>query len=357
MPLHPWEPYLVDLFQAVRFGPHDACSFAGRRVEASEPDRGGGEAEEFVPAGEAAAETRTERLFETLTRTLYLQCFVRRFAGTWWERPAVDSGNGGPDESMVALLSDANQSRSGWDPGWEICHVGPHGDVQVRQGDRYRTVPPGHYAHPGGPGRWPRNGDSVRLQVVRESVNLQPGFYFAFGETLSDQFDQADCVRFYFDVGPDGAPPLVKRLTSSLNRFQVPFELKCQQSRENYDRIDAIVLFVARCYLDLVGRLALQAARQSGPALGDHVPLFTRKIHAGVGVADDPGGGRSFGEDRCRLLATALLDVRDAGQTDPDAFLAAVDRRFLWKGLSLKRPYLNPNRSDPFDDACWLEDV
>ncbi len=62
--------------------------------------------------------------------------------------------------------------------------------------------------------------------------------------------------------------------------------------------------------------------------LRDDVPLFTRRIARGVGFAEDPG--ESFGQNRCRILAEAMMTSRE---------IEEVRRRFAAHGLSLDAPW------------------
>jgi len=81
------------------------------------------------------------------------------------------------------------------------------------------------------------------------------------------------------------------------------------------------------------------------------VPLFTRRLRAGIGVAEDPGNGESFGMHRCRLAADAIVAAWWQGRADPEARFEAVEARFRLYGLTLDRPYLAPGSVDFFDAA------
>lgn len=350
----PWEKALVTICQAVQFGTPSALLFAGKPLDA---DLNPGGANSAVTGRDPAPGEDGGRgpVFAALRHAIYVHCFARRFTGTLPPPSPVYDPDFVPDERLAMQLSEANQSRSGWEPGWEVCRIGADREIQVRNGDRYRNVPAGHYAFTAGPGMLPRIGDHVSLQVLRESFLVQPGMYFAYGETLEDQFDRFDSLRFYFHLDPQGAPELVGCLTTTLNRFQIPFQFKCQKYRENYDRVDAAVLYVARRYSDIVYRLVMECAAGNDRNLRPAVPLFTKRIHPGIGVADDPVGNVSFGEDRCDVIAAALWDVRREGQLDPRAFIEALQRRFTSKGISWLRPYLNPGRVEMFDTSCEPE--
>src|SRR6185295_8445402 len=82
-----------------------------------------------------------------------------------------------------------------------------------------------------------------------------PAFYFAFGDTLSDRWDDDMLLRFYFHARAVVAPDLMEYLTERLNRFQVPFRMKALNHAALYDRADAFVLYLARRYYDVAARL------------------------------------------------------------------------------------------------------
>ncbi len=288
-------------------------------------------------------------LLRELCQALYAHCFARRFAGSLPPESAADEAGCVPDERLAAELAAANQSRGGWDPGWKIYRLGLDGEVQVQKGERFRSSQAGEYAYAGGPGMRPRVGDLVELQVLRESHVVQPGMYFVFGDVLSDQFDDFHRLRFYFHLQASAAPLLVRTLTTALSRYQVPFDFKCQKYRQNYDRLDAAVLYVARRYFDIVSRLLVELPDELGAALQPAVPLFTKRLRDGVAVAEDPGFRRSFGLHRCQLVAEAVLDAWQAGDRSAEAYLRAVTARFASNGLSLERPYLGAGSVDYFE--------
>jgi hypothetical protein len=173
--------------------------------------------------------------------------------------------------------------------------------------------------------------------------------YFVFGEVLSDQFDDFHRVRFYFHLRPPGAPILVRTLTAALNRYQVPFQFKCQKYRENYDRLDSSVLYVAYRYFDVCARVLTDLPAELTDQLHSAVPLFTKVLRPGISLAEDPGGKRSFGLNRCQLVAEGIVDAWLRGQRSTSANLQGIRARFEAKGLSLDKPYLNAGSVDVFD--------
>ena len=126
------------------------------------------------------------------------------------------------------------------------------------------------------------------LRVSRESTRLQSAFYFAFGETLPPLGPDFDLVRFYWNVQLAAAPELVRVLTTRLNRFRVPFRLKCLTIPEHYDRLDSAVLFVQKRYFPITAQLITDARDELAHLLSDATPLFTLRLAAGLGFGFMP---------------------------------------------------------------------
>ncbi|HEY3640839.1 MAG TPA: T3SS effector HopA1 family protein [Xanthobacteraceae bacterium] len=286
--------------------------------------------------------TAADLLAQAIQATLYDRCYAHRLGET----------RGQPDAAMVEdaafgrHLVEANSGRERWDPGWVIYQFGANGQVFVRKGERERAAMPGAFISDTLPGQAPQIGTSVRLRAPREATGLQPGYYFAFGETLDEIADQLSLVRFYFHCAAEKAAPLLAALSPALNRFQVPFQAKAPASAALYDRTDAAVLYVAARYFAITARIVAELCERV--SLAPSVPLFTKRLWPGVGVAADPGGGESFGSHRCRLTAEGIVDAWREGKQDVPARLSSVARRFSAVGLDLTRPHLGPGCVDLF---------
>jgi hypothetical protein len=292
-----------------------------------------------VPAGEA------ELLVSSIQRTFYERCYAR-IGGN---RNAASADAGGAD--FVRALAAANSSRERWDKGWVVHQFGSNGQVFVRKGDRERVAVPGSFLSEAMVGMTPQIGASVSIRVPRESLEAQPGYYFAFGETLDELADQLSLVRFYFNCHADGAATLVGELSAALNRFQTPFQLKTPAAPALYERTDAAVLYVSARYFPIVARIVMQIRDEI--LLDADVPLFTKPLWPGIGVAMEPGSGESFGSHRCRLTAEAIVEAWKRGDNETSAQLAAVAERFGAAGLDLARPWLGSGAVDLFDIPTW----
>jgi len=267
-------------------------------------------AADFGPQADAAA----------LAKILYSRCYTHSI----WD-PESPAGEG---RDLTAALIAANRSREGWDLGWRVDQALDDGRVLARKGGEARSFAPGQYIVLNGAGAPLEEGQAIRVFTPGGSADAQPGFYYAFGETIAEHEEFEDLLRFYWNITADGAPRLIEILTSEFNRFQVPFRFKCGRSESMYSRRDAAVLYIHRRHYPIVLWLEERVQAAIAGDLCDDVPLFTRRVARGVGFAEDPG--ESFGQNRCRILAEAMMASRD---------IAEVRRRFAVRGLSLDAPW------------------
>ena len=295
-----------------------------------------------MPAAQPTDLSAEGLLTRAIQHTLYEHAYARRIA-----EPGVQS-EGAPeqDKDFVRSLSEANTGRERWDPGWVIYHFGANGQIFVAKGDRERDAMPGTFLSDAPAGRPLQTGARVRLHASRESLDLQPGYYFAFGETLDELAERLSLIRFYFHCVADSAASLLAAISSGLNRFQLPFRIKALRRPEAYGRTDSMVLYVAARHFAITARI-IELIRE-GVALSPSVPLFTKRLWPGIGVAVEPGTGESFGLHRCRLAAEGIVDAWRDGKQDVPARLRAVEARFAAAGLDLARPYLGPGCVDLF---------
>jgi len=279
-------------------------------------------------------------LIRDLQGTLYGRCYSRRV-----EDPPP-AANPVSDHSFVAKLSQSNRSRAGWEGGWTIYQLGQNGQVWLVKGDRQRSAVAGEFVTTGAPGAPPQPGAIVSVQVPRESTVAQAGFYFLYGETLCDIWDDDSLVRFYFHSPSSVAPELIEQLTLRLNRYQVPFRMKALNEPAFYGRADAVVLYVARRYHAITVRIVRDVPRPVAEQMLPSTPLFTSTLQPGIGVAEDPNTGESFGMNRCRLMAEGIVDAWQRGDQSPEGRLRAIAARFTQNGCKLELPHLSAGTTD-----------
>jgi hypothetical protein len=279
--------------------------------------------------------------------TLYTRCYARRLG----EDDVVTEDAGRDASAFVQALSSKNATRDRWNAGWTVIGLGTDGSATLRKADSHRVAVPGEYATEGPPGVAPSLNSPVSVQVRREALNAQPGLYFAYSETPSDTWDQYHLLRFYFNVRSDAAESLIGYVTRALNRFQVPYSLKAPASPEGYWRTDAVVLYLASRYYRLTARIIAGIPDDIVRGLRKPVPLYSKPVAPGVGLAEEPNTGESFGMHRCRLTAEGLVDAWRAGDRGEDAKIRAVGIRFALNNLVLSRPHLSLSKDDPYEVA------
>ncbi len=227
------------------------------------------------------------------------------------------------------------------------------GQVLAARGTSRRTVWPGQFLSKDGPGARSRPGAEISLFYPKESTSLQPGFYYVFGETAEDESDGFGLVRIYWNVDLSGAPELVRLLSGRLNRFHVPFRFKCSVVPSQYERTDVAVTYLAKRFFPIFADLLADIHPRLRPTLGDDVPLFSKPLAAGVGVAEDPGTGESFGQHRCRILAETLWNCFLNGNQSLSARLSELDRRLAANGVDPRQLHLNAGSLDWYDRPAW----
>jgi HopA1 effector protein family len=321
------------ILEALTIQSPDAFTLGGRRIRAdgSIPYQ-----LSHVPAGR-------NPFIAALQMQLYLHCYCRPFSGAISE--PSPPGDGGKD--LTAELVEANTGQERWEAGWRIAQALPSGQVAVQRNGLSRLLWPGEFFSPEGGA--PRPGNEVHVFCRKHSKALQPGFYFVFGETLSDQQDESSFVRLYWNVQESGVLELVRGMTGALNRFQVPFRFKCLTRAGLYARSDAAVLYFAKRLYPVVAELLQDVYPSVAPCLRTDTPLFSRSLAPGLGLAEDPGNDESFGSHRCRLVAQAIWDAYALGRQTVEAWVEAIEKLFERNGLTLEAPYLNRGSLDSYD--------
>jgi hypothetical protein len=288
-------------------------------------------------------------LMTELIGQLYQHSYSNRFTGqvvkTQMARPEIDA-------EWLETLSQANSSRERWEDGWQVAHTTPHGQAVARRGAINRILNPGEFVNLSGSGMFFAPDASVRVYVPRESRTMQPGYYYAFGETGVDSADQFTVVRFYWNVSAEGAPQLLQLISIGLNRWQVPFRFKTGNNPAILARSDSAVLYSPRRYAQITYELVSEIQERMRPLLRAEVPLFSLPLAAGLAFAEDPGTQESFGMSRCRMLAHGIWLAHQRGALRLEERLAIVEQQFESEGISLERPWLNAGSANEFEFAA-----
>lgn len=197
------------------------------------------------------------------------------------------------------------------------------------------------------------NGESidrsshVSLRFPKELLGISPGFYMAVGDVEMSDFHGADVVRFYWNLRPDGAVPLMQDLTRELNCARLPFRFKVVNDRTAFNRCDAAVLYLPKRHYAAVAQIVECIYARMSEKLNERVPAFTKRLAPGLGFAEDPGTMHdSFGTHRCGLLAEGMFRAHREGRKSLPDRLRAVEKHFADHQISLEAPFLNPGSTD-----------
>jgi hypothetical protein len=281
-------------------------------------------------------------LVHGLTNRLYADFYCHGRAGVSPPGEASADAHRG-DPGLVEALSAANGGSGCWESGWSLLGTEEQQLVVERNGLKLRAGPHECRAQTGGEAAV---GDEVDVLLPNELLRSSPGFYMALVE--KPLAESGALVRLYWNLGPAGAVPFVHEATRLINERAVPARLKVANHPSQFDRCDAGVVYLPR---EAVVEDPAMVAALYAP-LRDHlepgVPALTRSVAPGLGLADDPGAGQSYGLHRCGLIAEGMAGAHADGLRGQAERVAAVVERLCEAGLDPDRPYLSPGTTGDY---------
>ncbi len=286
-------------------------------------------------------QTSRAYLLSQLGAHLYTGFYVCGGApSTAWCEEAVS-----PVPGFVERLSAANTGNGCWDAGWQVSLVESGKALVCKNGlsllvERERCRPYGD-----GP---IEVGARVRLQLPKELLGISPGYYFALSDREGPLEERSRQVRLYWNLRADGAEAFLHTATRLLNEAHVFFKLKVLNDATSYTRCDAAVAYVSRDDFPSMAGILRRVYAEVCRYLKPDVPAFTKPLARGVGLAEDPGQGESFGQNRCRLLAEGLIRAQEQRVRSLDARLQVVLDCYAAAGVRVDQPYLNAGSADDY---------
>jgi HopA1 effector protein family len=245
--------------------------------------------------------------------------------------------------SFVGALSAANTGTGCRENGWEVISSSAD-ETAVRKDGLTVIVRPDACIRPDSATLQP--GLPVCLSLPRERKNLSPGYYMALSNQGDMSSDALPLVRFYCNLKKECAALFISHFTSLLNDSDIFFRLKVLNNPSAYSRCDAGVLYFCKADYPKIYAIVYDVYRKIVSCLKPEIPVFTKFIAPGIGLAEDPGGQESFGQHRCGILADALISSYERGVRTLDGELEIIKEHFAAKGIHLGMPYLNPGSAD-----------
>lgn len=275
------------------------------------------------------------------------RCLYDGFSTVGGPQPTRHRATAGTAGRLSEVLDDANRGRGGFDSGWTVRG---HDDtiLIVERAGLHMWVEATD-------ARFPYDADTqavgqpVAVRRPAGSRWLTPGFYTAFGDQDLRQLDQAPLDRFYVHVGAADAVEFVRVATARLNRAALVFTLKVVDDPDGYDRCDTATVYARRTDRTPMTAQVMAIAARFGDRLEPAVPALTRQLARGVAFAEDPGDGRSFGQQRCALIAQAAVAAFAAGASSLEERLLIAQDLFLAAGVSPAEPWRHATQPLPID--------
>ncbi|UQN08022.1 lanthionine synthetase LanC family protein [Deinococcus sp. QL22] len=289
-------------------------------------------------------EVARAHLLATLQNQLYGNFYQIGFVA-----PTVSDGAGRDTDHLVPLteaLSKANTGQGCWEPGWEVTGLEP-GWVMVQRRGLTLHVSEGQYCVLDG--RPAEIGGSVSVRLPHESFEVSPGFYMALSDQPLIWDGDETLIRVYWNLRPEAAALLVSSVTTRLNAESIGFRLKVLTAPTQYLRCDAGVLYFLKKDYARAASLLPNICQELGEGLKKETPSFTKVLASGVGLAEDPGQGESFGQHRCQLLAEGLIRAHERNQQTVPTRLETVVECFAESGIDLQLPYLSGKSHDLYE--------
>ena len=188
----------------------------------------------------------------------------------------------------------------------------------------------------------------VNGMLAQREITTSPyGHYAVLGRPVHDAWTGRQ-VRFYWNVAAEGGPVLLRELSSRFEYGRVPFQAKVPVVPSGYDRVDAGVLYLSDEDVAVAAHVVASAYAALGGAIRPDVPLFTLRLAPGLGFAESPPTGDSFGMHRCDLIAEGLVRAFERGATSPKERAAVVRERLTEYGLDVERLAFNPAACYPY---------
>lgn len=234
-------------------------------------------------------------------------------------------------------LSDRNCGKGYFDFGWNVLKNPDRGLVLAEKNSLTLHIDIERHLAPDT--KYPSQGDNIAIRLPHNRIESE--FYVAIGDGGLIEED-AMTISVYFNVDSQGAIVLMKKLTEYLNSQIIPFEFSVLIVPEDYYRYDAGILRIPHRYYQTIQPTLTEILVETRSHFQPQIPLFTKQIALGVGLAEDPlVEPYDFGSNRCQIIADALIAAWKQKKRSPKEKINLIERFLTQQKVDLKHPYLN----------------
>ena len=256
----------------------------------------------------------------------------------------------GVDIAFYERLHSSNRGSGYFDPGWSVVRLESDNTLAVSKGGLTLHIEPKKHLQLAE--KSAAIGELVAIRMPRNFV--QSGFYMAVGNAGSRSYGHSnrepEIVRIYFNFSPEGAVAVMGSLTRELNNISIPFTFKVLYNPGEYKRYDSGVLYFEKSHYEAVRQVLETVYTQTRAHFHTDVPLFTKFLAPGLGLAEEPdrkfAEQESFGMNRCQIVANGLLEAWHSLDDSPQGRMTSILKQFSLLEVELMRSYLNANSVD-----------
>lgn len=241
-------------------------------------------------------------------------------------------------DNLASGLRASIAASTRWESGWVAMRTAPSGMCLAGRGNQTRELRPGEYVNLVRHGMPVAPGDQIAVTELLEWIDEPTGFWCARSWTAEPQ---KPLVRIYFSTRSDQVGFVLMELTETLDTLKLPYSLKCSAFASAYSRVDSLIVYLEAGSWSRTAVEITAMARRVKDHLRDATPPLTKKIAQGVAFAEDPGTNESFGENRCRALAPAVLALLQDQPSSADDALEKLSLSLRAAGIDPAQPWLD----------------
>jgi hypothetical protein len=245
---------------------------------------------------------------------------------------------GSLDSEFYTNLTKANSSRGYYDDGWAVEGFADDGWVLVVKNHLHLQTPPTHI-----------NPRAAKLSVGDQAAIVMPKNVLTVDRYVAisnrGRLRQAPLVNCYFNCPAATAIELMSRLCQVLNQAELVFEIEAELNEKHYRRIDSLVLRLEQSSFGQAQPLLQEIYGAVAGQLRSAVPLLTKAIANGLGIAEVDSLGVDFGSYCWGTVAQGFAKAWQLELTDGMAQLEIVRSELALASIDLVHPYSLTNEN------------